>query len=389
MRRRQLLQSLAVTAGAGWLSRFAAGATSPPAIARPFGSLVLVELKGGNDGLNTLIPYADPAYYRLRPNLAVAREQVLSLDEHLGLNPALEPLWPIWQDRQLALVLGVGYEEPNRSHFRSIDIWETGSDSHEVLNEGWVSRWMPASARGTEDLPDAVVLGNADGPVRGGGLQVISLKTPEQVVREAARLEVSDTLSADREALAHILAVRRQLRQTGSELKQYLAGFDDAALDLPKSPLGQQLKQVARMLLAGMKIPVFQVRIGSFDTHNQQRARHDRLLAQLAEALAAFRQVLLAAGLWDEVVIMSYSEFGRRVAENAARGTDHGAAAPHFVLGGRVKGGLYGEQPSLSDLRRGDLQYRVDYRQLYTTLARGWWGSSGAWQQRYPTLDFL
>jgi uncharacterized protein (DUF1501 family) len=373
-----------------WLPRLANGTEEPAATLLARKSLVLVELNGGNDGLNTVVPFVDPEYSRLRPKLAIQRNQVLKLDEHLGLHPALEPLMPAWQDAELAWVLGVGYAQPNRSHFRSIDIWETASDSEQVLHQGWVARSLPVPQQKQAALPDVVVLGGDDGPLQGGTLQVISLQKPESFTREAARLETAQASDRTPDALAHILAVRQAVSQAGIEFQHYLDNtLKQDTLDFPKTALGQQLHQVARMLLAGMNIPVFKVRIGSFDTHNNQQSRHRQLLTQLAESLAVFRQTLRKAGLWNDVLIMSYSEFGRRAAENASQGTDHGTAAPHFILGGRVKGGLFGEQPSLHQLEKGDLRHTVDYRQLYTTVAQRWWNTEVDWQQRFPALDFI
>jgi uncharacterized protein (DUF1501 family) len=248
---------------------------------------------------------------------------------------------------------------------------------------------MPA--RAPDALPDVVILGGDDGPAHGGPLRVITLKTPEQFAREAAGLRQSESTFAPTPALAHLHAVRAQVRQAASEVRQALKSSGETPLAFPRSPLGDQLREVTRMLLAGMAIPVFKVQIGSFDTHANQLVRHQRLLAQLAEALAAFRHALGTAGLWDQVLLMTYSEFGRRVAENGTGGTDHGTAAPHLALGGRVKGGLYGEAPSLSALDRGDLLYTTDYRRLYTTLAQGWWGSSppSDLAERFPAMAWL
>jgi len=390
MRRRALIQCAVLTPMLPWLPRWVNATEEPTAPLPARQSLVLIELKGGNDGLNTVVPFADPEYFRLRPKLAIKRNQVLKLDEHLGLHPALEPLMPAWQDAELAWVLGVGYARPNRSHFRSIDIWETASNSEQVLHKGWIARSLPVPQQRPDALPDVVVLGGNDGPFQGGKLQVITLQRPELFARQAARLEAVQDSDRTPDALAHILAVRQSVSQAGIEFQHYLDNtLKQDTLDFPKTALGRQLHQVARMLLAGMNIPVLKVRIGSFDTHNNQQSRHRQLLAQLAESLAVFRQTLRKAGLWDDVLIMSYSEFGRRAAENASQGTDHGTAAPHFILGGRVKGGLYGEQPGLRQLEKGDLRHTVDYRRLYTTVAQRWWNTEVKWQQRFPALDFI
>jgi uncharacterized protein (DUF1501 family) len=354
--------SLLLPAGSGAAPTLAP--VRPPAPEHPR-SLVLIELKGGNDGLNTLIPYADPYYARLRPKLAIAPDRVLHLNDHVGLHPALRPLMPARDAGELAWIQSVGYPRPNRSHVRSIDIRETGSARDAVLDQGWLARALPIRAPG--DLPDVIVLGGDDGPARGGDLRIITLASAERFVADARRLQPLDAPPAHlTPALDHLLAVRAATQAAGAEFRRSIARLDTTPTPFPESPLGRQLQEAARMLQAGMDIPVFKVRIGSFDTHANQLPRHERLLAQLAAALAAFRQTLRHSGHWDRVLVMSYSEFGRRPAENASGGTDHGTAAPHLVLGGRVKGGLYGETPDLGTLAQADLKYAVDYRRLYT-----------------------
>lgn len=351
-------------------------------------SLILVELAGGNDGLNTLVPYRDPEYLRLRPRLAIPAARVLTLDETVGLNPALRALMPAWDAGDLAWVHGVGYAQPNRSHFRSTDIWETASDSDEVIEDGWLARTLPIRAPG--DLPEVLVLSGSDGPARGDALRIVSLQTPERFAKDAADLKVLAGPLQTTPALAHILAVRASTKRTGAEFQQAVDRLGAIPALFPETGLGRQLKEVARILIAGMEIPVFKVKIGSFDTHSGQLARHRVLLNQLADALAAFRQALTDAGHWDRVLVISYSEFGRRVAENASGGTDHGTAAPHFVLGGCVKGGIYGEYPNLTALVRGDPQYTTDYRRMYTTILQRWWSDSHVdWLDRFPAMDWL
>ena len=238
-----------------------------------------------------------------------------------------------------------------------------------------------------------MILGGDYGPLRGGARQVLSLQTPETFVREAARLSAPAPVAAPAEALAHLLTVRGAVAESAREFERALARLPAEPVAFPATPVGRQLRQVARLLLAGLEIPVFKVEVGGFDTHFGQGARHARLWGQLAEALAAFRRTLRAAGQWDRVLVLSVSEFGRRVGENASQGTDHGAAAAQFALGGRVKGGFYGEPPSLHDLDRGDLRHRVDVRRLYGEIARVGWGQGDAGAARLgatePGLGFL
>lgn len=352
--------------------------------------LVLVELRGGNDGLNTVVPYQDEQYYRLRPQLAVPRQNVLQLNEQLGFHPALEPLMPVWQARQLAIVLGVGYASPNRSHFRSIEIWDTGSNSEEVLQEGWIARLFARQKPPPTFAADGIVLGLDPGPLSGRNLRTITMRQPQQFLERASQVQPTTVRTANR-ALAHILAIQNEISHAATLLQDTLAGSPEPDASFPSTPIGRQLQVVARLLTSRTPVAVLKVSHGSFDTHSNQRDIHNRLLRELAEALVAFRQAMQTANLWQQVAVMTYAEFGRRAAENGSAGTDHGTAAPHFLLGGRVHGGLYGQQPALTNLTDGDVRHAVDYRSLYVTVARRWWGITGDFLQgrHFPVLDCL
>ncbi|HSC57585.1 MAG TPA: DUF1501 domain-containing protein [Nitrospira sp.] len=353
--------------------------------------LILVELNGGNDGLNTLIPYGDDQYYQARPRLAIPRERVLQLNEKLGLHYALEPLLPLWQARELAWVQGVGYAKPNRSHFRSIEVWETASDSEQILDEGWLARLFEIHPLPTEFTTEGIVLGRRDaGPLSGRTVRTIALEEPQQFLQQASRVRAVVQTSSNA-ALAHILQVQRELTHAAGDLALRLQHAPSLQDTFPSSPIGKQLETAAGLLVANVPVAVIKVSHGSFDTHAGQLGHHERLLKDLAEGLVAFRKTVQKADLWDRVLVMTYSEFGRRVGENASSGTDHGTAAPHLVLGGKVKGGLYGATPSLMDLDEGDLKHQVDYRSLYSTVVKDWWGLPATlfdWRD-FPALGFL
>lgn len=353
--------------------------------------LILVELNGGNDGLNTLIPYADDRYYQARPRVAIPRERVLQLSPKLGLHYALEPFMPLWQNRELAFVQGVGYAKPNRSHFRSIEIWETASESDQILDEGWLARLFEAFPLPPEFTVDGILLGRREaGPLNGKTARTISLEDPQQFVQQAGRVRVVDQATSN-PALAHILQVQRELSHASSDLQGRLSQAPPLSTVFPATPIGKQLQTAAQLLAARVPVAVIKVSIGSFDTHANQLGHHERLLKELAEGLVAFRQAVQQVGQWDRLLVMTYSEFGRRVGENASAGTDHGTAAPHFLLGGKVKGGLYGTMPSLNDLQEGDLKYQLDYRSLYSTLVTNWWGlpTTIFGKQDYSRIDCL
>jgi uncharacterized protein (DUF1501 family) len=367
MKRRDFLQM----AGAGVAAVLSPGLWAASAPAASGRTLVLVELKGGNDGLNTVIPFGDADYYRARPNLAVPRDRVLAITPDSGFHPALEPWMDIWKAKELALVQGVGYPQPNRSHFRSIAIWETGSDSDEYLAQGWLTRMLPEAERDRNRVADGLVVGREIGPLGGGDLQVIAFRNPKRFLRQAKRIEAVESRTENR-SLRHILQVKQDIHHAGRVLQQQLEKTPELGVEFPNNRFGREMQLLAGVISSGISLPVVKVSLSGFDTHSNQQGTHQRLLKELGEGIAAFRKAMQRAGLWDRVLVATYSEFGRRVKENGSRGTDHGTAAPHFLFGGKVRGGLYGEAPSLTDLDNGDLRHRVDYRSLYASIGEGW-----------------
>ncbi len=384
MRRRDFLASSAATVTCGLLSPSLAAAASS---AR---TVVLVELNGGNDGLNTVVPYADRAYQKLRPRLAVARDDVLQLNEHFGLHPALEPLMPAWQGRDMAVVHGVGYPRPDRSHFRSIEIVETASDSEQVLNDGWVAGvWSQADAAQRMAI-DGIALGGPAGALTGAQARPIVMVEPEGFIDQARRTPAPQAVARN-PALAHLMRVRTDIRGAAHNLSAQLDTAPTLAGEFPRTPIGRQFQAAARLLVADVSVPAIKLRHGSFDTHANQQRTHGNLLGQLAAGLTAFRAAMLHHGIWDRVLVMTYAEFGRRAGENGSQGTDHGTAAAHFLFGGTVKGGLHGAPPSLTDLVDEDLQHTVDFRRLYATVASGWWNlpQGSELLARHSPLDIL
>ena len=332
--------------------------------------LLLVELKGGNDGLNMVAPVADPLYRRLRPNLAIAQDAGLPLKDGLAFNPVMKPLMSSWQGGDLAILRGIGYPQPNRSHFRSIEIWETASNSEETLQDGWIAGLLKGNVG---SAADGIIIGDYEfGPLEGGVMRNVIFDKPEEFIAQAKRMRAIEAQSGG--ALGHLLRVRGELLGATGHLEPIFADPPKLAVEFPAFPFAQQAKVAAQLIAADAGVPVLKIAQRGYDTHVNQRVPHDRLLGQLAETLAALRGALIAAGRWNDVLIMTYSEFGRRVAENASRGTDHGTAAPHLLMGGKVKGGFHGAQPRLDDLDAGDLKFATDYRRLYATVARRWWG---------------
>jgi len=349
--------------------------------------LVLIELKGGNDGLNTLVPYADPTYYTLRPKLAIPRDQVVQLSDGVGLHPALAPLLPFWTRRELAVLQGVGYPEPNLSHFRSIEIWDTASKSEEYLQDGWLSRTFAAAPTPSGFAADGVIVGSPDlGPLAGGGTRAIALANTEQFLRQA-RLAVPEGQSHNK-ALQHILKVEADIVQAASQLNADYA----FTTEFPQGQFGNAIKSACQVIANKAGVAVVRVTLTGFDTHSGQLATQTRLLGELAAGIVALRSALDELSRWKDTLVVTYAEFGRRPKENLSNGTDHGTASVHFALGGRVVGGFYGEQAALDRLSGdGNPAYAIDFRSVYATVLDRLWSvpSAGPLGGRFPTLPLL
>jgi uncharacterized protein (DUF1501 family) len=332
-------------------------------LAEGSGVLVILTLYGGNDGISTVIPYADNAYHDARPELAYAPGDVLDLDGQLGLNPALKGLAQQWNNRKLAIVRGVGYPRPDHSHFRSMDIWQTASPA-EPVPTGWIGRWLDATG---DDPLRAVNIGSVLPPLAVGEKCTAAALSPNEKPESADRFAATmDALGADDSndtpAMAAVCDAFRATRTTDTTF-----GLIKPAGGKHNS-LATQLSMVAAAVKAAVPTRVYAVQLGGFDTHADERATQQRLLQAFDEAVAPFLAQMAGDRYGKNVVLVAYSEFGRRVKANASQGTDHGTAGPVFVAGGPVKGGFYGDEPSLTDLDNGDLKATTDFRDVYHDL---------------------
>jgi uncharacterized protein (DUF1501 family) len=353
-------------------------------------TLIVVQMAGGNDGLNTIVPYADSAYYHARPTLAVAQSDVLQLDERLGLHPALKSLLPLWQQGKVAVVEGVGYPNPNLSHFAAMDIWQT-LDLNGQGTQGWLGKFVAGMvdkdghpfqslAVGTA-LPTALNALNADVPVVNNTASYRLQADPAGGGTTAANARVQTLLKLyntyPRSApYAALLDATAQSAVEGAKSLDATVSQYKAAVQYPNTNFAKGLQVLAEVIVQGLGLRVGYVTLGGFDTHGVQKNTHAQLLQQLAEGLAAFYTDLQAHQAAENVVVMTWSEFGRRVEENASQGTDHGTAAPLFVLGSAVQGGVYGEPPDLTRLDANDnLVFTTDFRSVYATVLERWLGA--------------
>ena len=375
MKRRDFLRSTGLVTTSLVLPRFLHGmGGAQRANAR---KLVIVQLTGGNDGLNTIIPFRNDAYYSARPKLAIARSLALPLTDELGLNPGLAKLRPLYDAGHLAIINGVGYPQPDRSHFRSMDIWHTASGSEQFLETGWLGRYMDTRNAEPHDVVEfggSLSLAN-----KGEQVKAIALTDPARFYH-ATREPYVAKLAGEQHALAHqqlgyLYRTMTETYRSAGYIQEHLRPRSTATV-FPKGDLSRQLRHVSAFIQSGMETSVYYTSTAGFDTHVNQQANHQKLLTEVSEAIAAFMDDLKAAGHSGEVLVMVFSEFGRRVKENASNGTDHGTAGPMLLIGeGVKKAGVFNAPPSLEKLDdNGDLAFSIDFRRVYATALGRWLG---------------
>ena len=345
-------------------------------------ALVVIQLDGGNDGLNTVVPFGDDNYGRARKQLRLPTDKLHKLDDHVGLHPSMRAAKEVFDDGRLAIVQGVGYPNPNRSHFRSMKIWQTASlDAADHDAYGWLGRALDKKSHDTAGAPGSIYVGDQETPVAlwGRRSQAKALSREEDLhlclnpslCRDQAQ-ETDASLSSfvSRQTLAAVEAAeeftRRQTRVTTT------------GSSYPNTGLGERLRTISRLLKSGSQARVYYTAHTGYDTHSTQLYTHSRLLREFSNALKAFLDDLKSARLEGRIVVLAFSEFGRRVKENDSQGTDHGTAGPVFLAGAPVAGGLVGAAPDLADLDVGDLRSHVDFRRVYSTLLAGWLGVDAA-----------
>ncbi|HUY10871.1 MAG TPA: DUF1501 domain-containing protein [Candidatus Dormibacteraeota bacterium] len=362
--------------------------------------LVLLNLQGGNDGLNCVVPHGDPLYYQLRPHLAIPASSALHLNERIGFNPAMRSLKGLYDSGMLAVVQGVGYPQPNHSHFRSTEIWQTAApDRYE--HTGWLGRYLDESGAPTSELFSGVAISQVLPEVMiGDRVNVPSIPNARgygfvsnrnATVRNAFVNVVGDGgLPFHSPYLPHVMEIAQSAQQGAQELPKLIAGYRTAA-SYPATPLGRSLALAAQIAAKSPGTKVLYIAHGSFDTHVNQQPTQSRLLAELSDALKAFYDDLHEHGNDRRVLTMTFSEFGRRIAQNGSGGTDHGEASPLFLLGGGVKGGIYGQYPDLANHDSGNLRFTTDFRSVYATVLERWLGRSSQkiLAGSFPTLPIL
>ncbi len=385
-----------VTLGGAVPGLLARAAEESARVARTDGVLVVVELTGGNDGLNTLVPIGDSRYNKARPTLGIPAKDAIRLTDQFGFHPRMAAMAELFKEGRLAVVQGVGYPEPDRSHFRSMEIWHTASLAKRPFAAGWLGKYLDATVpeQGREPLRGLALAGPLPQALRGekgsspvlGQLDALSTEADVDLMRR----KLANGPGASQGPLAFLRQQASSAYQVADRLKAATAA-ESSPVEYPQGELGDQLRQAAKILALDVGSRVIYASQGGYDTHSEQANEHGELLGTLAQSLAAFDKDLAARKLADRVIVLVFSEFGRRVEENASRGTDHGAASCAFLMGRGVRGGLAGRHPGLDTLDEGDLIHTTDFRSVYATLLQRWLGCSpiAVLGREFPMLDLI
>jgi len=396
IKRRNFIQLGSLATGTMLMPQFLKAFEKPAMVPAGNKVVVVIQLSGGNDGLNTVIPYRDDNYYRERPRIGIKKEDLLAINDSAGLHPSLPHFRALHDAGQLAILNSVGYPNPDRSHFRSMDIWQTASQSNEILNTGWIGRYLDAQCTGCDKPTQALEVDDVLSLAMKGELQKgLAFKNPrnlygssqEKYFRELAK-------NHDHHGSSQADYLYKTMAETISSADYIYqqSKLHPSSQQYPSSSLGQSLKTIAGLIFSDINTRVYYVSLGSFDTHVNQDAQQKRLFKELNDAMESFTKDLVANHRMDDVMIFSFSEFGRRVSQNASGGTDHGTANNMFLVSGGLKQkGLVNGMPDLSNLQDGDLKYSVDFKSVYATVLKKWLGADDKMilGKQYAYLDFI
>jgi uncharacterized protein (DUF1501 family) len=382
MKRRKFLQQSALASTAWLVPAFLQGAEFGSLTPRRNGKiLVVLQCSGGNDGLNTIVPYQDDLYYKNRPSLAIAKNEVLKVSDNLGFNPALQAMQGLYDQGLMSIVNNVGYPNPDRSHFRSTDIWHTASDASEYWKTGWLGRYLDSQCAGCQNPYHAIEVDDTLSlALKGEKRRGFAMSDPERLKKQTNNGFLQQLSQApvqpQEENVAYLYKTLIDTQSSAKYLAEQAKTYR-SSVTYPASDLGRDLKMISQLIMADTDTKVYYASITGFDTHANQKGRQDRLLKMYAEALQAFVKDLQQNKLMDEVLILTFSEFGRRVKQNGSGGTDHGTANNAWLIGSKLqKPGFFNAGPNLQNLDEGDLRYQIDFREMYADLLQKWLGAS-------------
>ena len=397
-RRSFIKQSALATAGTMLLPNFLKAFEINPHVIQESGKiLVVIQLSGGNDGLNTIIPYTNDLYYQFRPQLAISKTNVLRASDSLGFHPALAKLNELYDQGYLSVINNVGYPNPDRSHFRSMDIWHTASDATEYLNTGWIGRYLDSSCKDCHVAHQAIEIDDTLSlALKGESIKGLAVKNPKklyQILHNEFFQRVSKNTPPDAaDPTLHYLYKTLAETTSSADYIYDKSKVYQSSVSYPNNEFAGQLKTVAELINSGIETKVYYVSLSGFDTHVRQQAVHERLLGMYAESVHAFISDLEKNNRFQDVMVMTFSEFGRRVAQNASNGTDHGTANNLFIMGKNLKKkGFINETPDLSKLDDGDLIHQIDFRSVYATVLNKWLNTNDTQvlNNKFDLLDFV
>lgn len=378
IKRKEFIQLGSLATASLMLPKFLKAFESPVMVPPGNKVVVVLQLSGGNDGLNTVIPVRNDLYYKARPRLGIDRAKALSITDEVGLHPALTAFRDLFDDGSLGIINSVGYPNPDRSHFRSMDIWHTASNSNEYLNAGWIGRYLDAQCHGCDKPTQAIEIDDVLSlSMKGEHNKGIAVKDPRRLYGTANEKFFKDVMGN------HIAANEEQpVEYLYKTMAETLSSADyifkqsklhPTSAEYPKTELGNSMKTIASLIFSDINTKVYYVSLGSFDTHINQDAQQQRLFTEMSDAVRAFTKDLKDNGRFEDVLLFTFSEFGRRVSQNASGGTDHGTANNMFLVSGGLKQkGLINELPDLSDLNEGDLKHKIDFKNVYATVLDKW-----------------
>ena len=395
IKRKEFLQVGSLATASFMLPKFLKAFEKPMMVPPGNKVVVVIQFSGGNDGLNTVIPVRNDIYYKARPGIGIAKDKTLIVSDETGLNPALEAFKGLYDDGSLAIMNSVGYPNPDRSHFRSMDIWQSASASNEYVNTGWVGRFLDAQCKGCDKPTQAMELDDVLGlALKGEQNKGLAFKDPKKLFNSSNGKYFKDVNASHQSGEETIDYLYKTMSETISSA-DYI--YQQSKIHptnevYPASSLGKDLKTIASLIFSDINTKVYYVSLGSFDTHVNQEGQQKRLFTELNDAVKAFTNDLKKNNRFNDVLMMTFSEFGRRVTQNASGGTDHGTANNMFFISGGLKQkGVLNAMPDLSDLNEGDLKHKIDFKNVYATVLNKWLGADDKTilGGKFETLDFI
>ena len=395
IKRKEFLQVGSLATASFMLPKFLKAFERPMMVPPGNKVVVVIQFSGGNDGLNTVIPVRNDIYYKERPRLGIAKEKSLSLTDETGLNPALEIFKGLYDEGNLSILNSVGYPNPDRSHFRSMDIWHSASNSNEYINTGWVGRYLDAQCKGCDKPTQAMELDDVLSlALKGEENKGLAFKDPKKLYNSSNGKYFKDVNSDHQHGEETIDYLYKTMSATLSSADYIYqqSRVHPSSQTYPNTELGKDLKTIASLIFSDINTKVYYVSLGSFDTHVNQDNQQKRLFTELNDAVKAFTADLKSNNRFQDVLMMTFSEFGRRVSQNASGGTDHGTANNMFFISGGLKEkAILNDMPDLADLNEGDLKHKVDFKNVYATVLRKWLAADdkNILGKQYDYLKFL